>query len=84
MTDDEIKKALSKEGLAPEAANELAGALIDLLHKARLHHSCISCAYFYEHHENPTLHEHCSKFGQRPPARVIAIGCQFWEEPIPF
>jgi hypothetical protein len=42
--------------------------------------SCISCTYFNE------AMEHCSKFKQRPPARVIAFGCEAYldGEEIPF
>jgi hypothetical protein len=41
--------------------------------------SCMSCINFTERTES------CLKAGDaRPPARVIAYGCEQWEEDIPF
>lgn len=42
--------------------------------------NCISCKKFDE----PS--EICKKYNQRPPARIIALGCEFWEDndTIPF
>lgn len=79
MTDDEIREHLARDGLSPEDTFDLADHLVELLHKARMHHSCISCLYFIEKDEDPAKHEHCSRYGVRPPARVIAIGCPGWE-----
>jgi len=44
----------------------------DLLRK-----TCLTCHLFNE------ANEICTKFNQRPPARVIANGCQHWDD-IPF
>lgn len=41
--------------------------------------TCITCMKFVENTE------HCSQFGARPPARVIAYGCPAYEnDEIPF
>jgi hypothetical protein len=46
-----------------------------------LHASCLSCDHFREDNEN------CQLANVRPPARVIAFGCESWEnidEDIPY
>lgn len=40
--------------------------------------SCINCAKFSPHTEQ------CLKFNEKPPAKVIVHGCQYWEMDIPF
>lgn len=40
--------------------------------------TCIRCCHFDEQAE------HCLKFKQRPPARIIVLGCGEFEEEIPF
>lgn len=39
---------------------------------------CITCDFFKEQEEL------CGKYGQRPPARVIAFGCPHYTQQIPF
>ena len=39
---------------------------------------CPNCYFFDEDKEV------CNKVGQRPPARVIATGCEFYDYDIPF
>ena len=41
--------------------------------------SCITCEHFEEH-----AGERCSLAATRPPARVIAQGCEQYRESIPF
>ena len=40
--------------------------------------SCLNC----EHFTTPT--EVCEKYGMRPPAETIAMGCEEWVDYIPF
>lgn len=40
--------------------------------------NCINCIHFTERIEQ------CEKYGQRPPARVIAHACPAWKEVVPF
>ena len=55
------------------------------LHANGLVHSCMTCTYFREHAtENGLPAEQCILYGQRPPARVIAYGCESWKDGIPF
>lgn len=50
----------------------------DLIEEARLHRSCLTCVHFEE------ATEKCHRYEQRPPARVIAMGCPEWEQEPPF
>lgn len=43
-----------------------------------LRRTCITCEYFDKEKEV------CKNVGQRPPARVIAFGCEQYEQEIPF
>lgn len=36
---------------------------------------CLTCGYFLEGQDE------CSKFGVRPPARVIVVGCEHHDKP---
>lgn len=56
----------------------LAEAISELIERARLYRSCLTCEHFNE----PT--ERCQLVHQRPPARVIAMGCPSYLELIPF
>ena len=40
--------------------------------------NCVDCLHFDEKNET------CTKWNARPPARVIAFGCDNFEEDIPF
>lgn len=64
--------------LNPEQRADLRQRITDMLEAARLYHSCVSCQHFDE----PT--ENCCLFNQRPPARIIAFGCERWLEEPPF
>lgn len=65
-----------------EGAFISAAALTEAAAKAPaigLMRTCITCMKFVENTE------HCSQFGARPPARVIAYGCpQYENDDIPF
>lgn len=59
--------------------NTLHNMIFDLVNRAQVHRSCLSCMSFDE----PT--ETCDRAnGARPPARTIAMGCPLWIEPVPF
>lgn len=47
-------------------------------HVYRQLRSCLRCCQFNEQTET------CLNFAQRPPARVIAFGCDHFHEEIPF
>lgn len=58
--------------------NRLEQNLKQLIEEARLYRSCITCDHFVE------ITEQCGMFKSRPPARVIAMGCDYYQEEIPF
>lgn len=72
----------------PPTANLLSAREIDsiaqqladhLRRKAGVRLTCVEC-YQFDHHS-----EVCNMFRQRPPARVIAFGCEHFEsDDIPF
>lgn len=51
--------------------------------KAGKWHSCLNCDFF-----NAVLPDSlvkvCEKVKRQPPPEVIAVGCELWEETIPF
>lgn len=66
------------------------------LHQAGLIHSCMTCIHFTEHGGDNVIAgpidapiqaafpaETCTLFNLRPPARVIAYGCERWDD-VPF
>lgn len=57
-------------------AKECAALFRQELEKASK--TCISCTFFDE------TKEQCKLNGLRPPARIIAYGCEYHDEPIPF
>lgn len=60
-----------------QIVTKLAKAMEDELHRSM--RTCINCLHF----DNPN--EECRKYGnQRPPARIIALGCDGHEDDIPF
>lgn len=65
-----------RTGLAVEVADRLAKQITDGLKDAIK--CCVNCEYFDEEKET------CKQFGQRPPARVIAFGCEAFSDIIPF
>lgn len=60
------------EALADVAKN----AFVNELTKAT--RTCLNCDHFDE------TKELCNKFGQRPPARIIAFGCEHYVDRVPF
>ena len=61
---------------SPSELPPLGASILELIERARLHRSCLTCQYFDESLEI------CRMAGQRPPARVIAMGCgKYLEEP---
>ena len=48
--------------------------LAQKIHEMRVIPSCMTCNNFEEETE------HCRLFQQRPPARVIAYGCEYWDD----
>ena len=62
--------------LSDKERPHLEAAVSDLIERARLYRSCLTCQHFTEGSEV------CGLAGGRPPARVIAMGCpQYLEEP---
>ena len=64
--------------------NNIAVELRRLAHEVgagiqRASRSCVGCLYFDERHG-----EVCTLAKARPPARIIAFGCESWEQDIPF
>lgn len=64
----------------PEAAKEVADFLETYLLRALEEYSksCLSCENFNDEKEL------CNLNYQRPPARVIAFGCECFEDKVPF
>lgn len=58
--------------------SDLGEAILDLIERARLYRSCLTCQHFTEESEV------CGLAGERPPARVIAMGCGKYQEEPPF
>lgn len=56
----------------------LRNSIEELIERARLHRSCITCNHFNEEHEL------CALAQGRPPARVIAFACPRYDEVPPF
>lgn len=53
--------------------------LLNVLHAEGCFQNCTKCFYW------KTEKEICNKFNQRPPARIIVKGCQYFElDEIPF
>lgn len=46
--------------------------------------TCLNCEHFTEKHVNSIYSEICSLAGKRPPARIIAFGCEHYKDQIPF
>ena len=70
------KITTARQAAIIEMAKELAAELEPLV--ARATRTCINCEHF---DEKPEL---CRLAGQRPPARVIATGCEKHLDQIPF
>jgi hypothetical protein len=58
----------------------VANAVINIIRDDPIYRSCLNCMYFNEQAEL------CSKYNQKPPARIIAYACPTWEnqDEIPF
>lgn len=57
-------------------ADYLKPAIVEALRTGT--RSCLTCERFEEQNEV------CNKYGGRPPARVIAFGCDGYEDKVPF
>lgn len=68
------------------AVNAIAKELGDMIkyHLDNATKTCINCEHFSETHVNPQYAETCHLNGMRPPARIIAFGCEKYEDKIPF
>lgn len=53
----------------PHDEGRLVSALLESIKRARLYRSCVTCTHFNE------ATEICALFELRPPARIIAAGC---------
>jgi len=61
-----------------KSPSDLETAVLDLIERARLYRSCPTCQHFEESSEI------CDLAGGRPPARIIAMGCDKYLEEPPF
>lgn len=61
-----------------KSRSDLETAILDLIERARLYRSCLTCQHFTEGVEV------CELAGGRPPARIIATGCPKYLEEPPF
>lgn len=74
-----------KPNIHPDAKHELQSRLYNSvlleIEKTFVYKSCLNCINFREHQN-----EICGLANQRPPARVIVLGCRMWEDKdeIPF
>ena len=57
-------------------STELTKAFVGNIERAL--RTCVTCEHFDE------AKEQCGLNGLRPPARIIAFGCECWEDRIPF
>lgn len=62
----------------PPPDAQVVERITKMMHAARLIRSCMTC----DHLDEPT--EMCKLYQMRPPARVIAYGCQSWTDGLPF
>ncbi len=67
-------------GLLSELASKIVdrGVITTALTNANVYRNCLTCTYFVEHMEM------CERFNARPPARIIAYGCEKHSDEIPF
>jgi hypothetical protein len=52
---------------------EVKLAVLDILEKEFPFQSCINCEHF-------TKDERCKLFNARPPAKIIVLGCEKWQD----
>lgn len=57
---------------------QLTFRLIMELIEDKAYHNCVNCANF------DLPNDICDKAGIRPPTKVIVVGCEKWEDIIPF
>lgn len=62
----------------PHPDSQLVRSIMEMVQRAKIYRSCVACTKFDEPSETCTLYQ------QRPPARVIAMGCESFEEDPPF
>ncbi len=74
---NKVRSKLTREGTAEALAGYIGPVVFEALMQATK--TCLTCDHFAE-----TKGENCNKFGGRPPARVIAFGCDGYENEIPF
>lgn len=64
---------------ANKDTRNLVRSVMELIQRAKLHRSCLTCSHFTEASEGCDL-----AGGQRPPARVIVNACPAYTEEPPF
>ena len=72
------EKRLDHDAMVKHALWYLTRNLMSSLMDAGIYRNCLTCSFFIEQMET------CSVLNQRPPARVIAYGCEKHSEVIPF
>lgn len=78
MVDRQNIPANERHALIDDMANEVGRVVKQ--HLADSTKTCINCDYFAEQRELCTM----VKPNARPPARIIAFGCEMFTETIPF
>lgn len=63
-----------------DLASAITNAIETVAKQNHIYQSCLNCLNFQEQKEL------CSLYNQRPPAKVIAFGCESWDDKdeIPF
>lgn len=64
--------------LMQQLANKMRESVAITLEANGVYRNCLTCGFFTE------ALEICEAFGQRPPARIIAYGCEKHSHAIPF
>lgn len=75
-SEQDIRRLPDRQQIFANVADFLKPVIVDALERATK--SCLTCDNFNEPNET------CRLNGLRPPARVIAFGCECYEDEIPF
>lgn len=74
---NKLRSKLTREDMAQNVAELVQPAIVRALMDGT--RTCLTCDHFKE-----VNGEVCGVYNQRPPARVIAFGCETYENEIPF
>ena len=73
---DGIRRMMDRQQMFSALVDTVKPAIIEALERATM--SCITC----DHFDLPN--ECCKLNSQRPPAKIIAFGCECFQDEIPF